>query len=69
VSREGFYSSFLVADRVQVASKSNNDNDQWLFESDANAAEFKIRKDPRGVTLGRGTEITLCALCKLSGRL
>jgi heat shock protein beta len=55
----GFYSSFLVAHRVSVASKSVNDADQWVFESDANADEFKIKKDPRGVTLGRGTEITL----------
>ncbi|KEI36202.1 uncharacterized protein L969DRAFT_82929 [Mixia osmundae IAM 14324] len=55
----GFYSSFLVADRVQVASKANNDPVQWVFESEADAAEFKIREDPRGITLGRGTEITL----------
>jgi len=55
----GFYSSFLVADRVEVASKSNGDDSQWIFESKADAAEFTVRKDPRGNTLGRGTEITL----------
>lgn len=57
----GFYSSFLVADKVEVASKSNDDATQWVFESEADAQSFKIREDPRGNTLGRGTEITLCA--------
>ncbi|KAI9617571.1 hypothetical protein H4Q26_012869 [Puccinia striiformis f. sp. tritici PST-130] len=55
----GFYSSFLVADRVLVSSKSNDDDKQWVFESNADAAEFKISEDPRGNNLGRGTEITL----------
>ncbi|KAA1113518.1 hypothetical protein PGT21_032905 [Puccinia graminis f. sp. tritici] len=55
----GFYSSFLVADRVLVSSKSNEDDKQWVFESNADAAEFKISEDPRGNNLGRGTEITL----------
>ncbi|KAI9997186.1 hypothetical protein PInf_000622 [Phytophthora infestans] len=53
----GFYSVYLVADRVRVVSKNNND-DQYIWESDANAS-FTIAKDPRGDTLGRGTEITL----------
>ncbi|KAK4705512.1 molecular chaperone HtpG, partial [Phenoliferia sp. Uapishka_3] len=55
----GFYSSFLVADKVTVASKSNDDPIQYIFESDANADAFSIAEDPRGNTLGRGTEITL----------
>ncbi|KAL8278223.1 hypothetical protein RQP46_009396 [Phenoliferia psychrophenolica] len=55
----GFYSSFLVADKVTVASKSNDDPIQHVFESDANAHAFSIAEDPRGNTLGRGTEITL----------
>lgn len=52
----GFYSSFLVADRVIVTSK-HNDDDQYIWESDSN--EFSVSKDPRGNTLGRGTQISL----------
>ncbi|GAA5981159.1 hypothetical protein JCM11641_003130 [Rhodosporidiobolus odoratus] len=55
----GFYSSFLVADRVAVASKTADGEEQWVFESQADAEGFRIVKDPRGATLGRGTEITL----------
>ncbi|EGF97568.1 uncharacterized protein MELLADRAFT_41224, partial [Melampsora larici-populina 98AG31] len=55
----GFYSSFLVADRVLVSSQSNSDDKQWVFESNADAAEFKISEDPCGNSLGRGTEITM----------
>ncbi|KAI8384175.1 Hsp90 protein-domain-containing protein [Blakeslea trispora] len=54
----GFYSVFLVADRVTVASKSNNDPDQHIWMSTA-VDDFKIAKDPRGNTLKRGTQITL----------
>lgn len=53
----GFYSVFLVADRVTVTSKHNND-DQYIWESTAES-DFTIIKDPRGNTLGRGTQITL----------
>uniref|UniRef100_A0A8C4SGI3 Endoplasmin n=1 Tax=Erpetoichthys calabaricus TaxID=27687 RepID=A0A8C4SGI3_ERPCA len=52
----GFYSAFLVADKVIVASKHNNDT-QHIWESDSN--EFSVIEDPRGTTLGRGTTITL----------
>ncbi|MXQ80304.1 hypothetical protein E5288_WYG006394 [Bos mutus] len=52
----GFYSAFLVADKVIVTSKHNNDT-QHIWESDSN--EFSVIADPRGNTLGRGTTITL----------
>jgi heat shock protein beta len=53
----GFYSVYLVADKVTVVSKSNND-DQWVWESTADRT-FTVTKDPRGNTLGRGTSIIL----------
>ncbi|XP_070686156.1 endoplasmin [Pempheris klunzingeri] len=52
----GFYSAFLVADKVIVTSKHNNDT-QHIWESDSN--QFSTIEDPRGSTLGRGTTITL----------
>ncbi|XP_015679347.1 endoplasmin [Protobothrops mucrosquamatus] len=52
----GFYSAFLVADKVIVTSKHNNDSQQ-IWESDSN--EFSVIEDPRGNTLGRGTTVTL----------
>merc|ERR1712045_618017 len=52
----GFYSSFLVADKVIVTTKHNDDN-QYIWESDS--ASYSIAEDPRGDTLGRGTQISL----------
>lgn len=52
----GFYSAFLVADRVVVTTKNNNDK-QYIWESDANS--FNIIEDPRGDTLKRGSQISL----------
>lgn len=54
----GFYSAFLVANKVTVTSKSNTDPDQYIWESTVNSS-FTIAKDPRGPTLRRGTRITL----------
>jgi heat shock protein beta len=55
----GFYSAFLVADRVTVTTK-NNDDDQYIWTSTYDdSASYAIAKDPRGNTLGRGTVITL----------
>lgn len=54
----GFYSSFLVASRVQVASKHNDEESQFVWQSDAKG-DFSVSTDPRGNTLGRGSEITL----------
>jgi len=52
----GFYSSFLVADRVIVSSKSTDD-EQHIWESDA--AQFSVVQDPRGNSLKRGTQVSL----------
>ncbi|KAG8967251.1 hypothetical protein FRC03_010326 [Tulasnella sp. 419] len=60
----GFYSSFLVASDVYVASlppptKENPDPVQHVFASSTDATSFEVYRDPRGNTLQRGTEITL----------
>ncbi|KAK7695990.1 hypothetical protein QCA50_000630 [Cerrena zonata] len=60
----GFYSSFLVADHVRVASiaaksEKNPNPQQYMFSSSADESSFEIYPDPRGNVLGRGTEITL----------
>jgi heat shock protein beta len=55
----GFYSAFLVSDKVTVASKNPNDDTQHIWSSDNGSNSFSITEDPRGNSLGRGTEIIL----------
>jgi heat shock protein beta len=54
----GFYSAFLVADKVSVTLKCNEDPVQHVWESSADAS-FTVVDDPRGNTLGRGSRVTL----------
>jgi len=52
----GFYSSYLVSEKVVVRSK-HNDDDHWIWTSTAGGT-FDIMKDPNP-TLKRGTEVVL----------
>lgn len=53
----GFYSTYLVSNKVVVTSKSNEDT-QNVWVSTA-GSYFTVSADPRGDTLGRGTRVTL----------
>jgi len=51
----GFYSAFMVADRVEVLSRKAGEEQGWRWESDGKG-EFTIEAEPN---LKRGTRITL----------
>ncbi|XP_008559868.1 endoplasmin [Microplitis demolitor] len=52
----GFYSGFLVANKIVVTTKHNDDK-QYIWESDSSS--YSIVEDPRGDTLKRGTTVSL----------
>ena len=52
----GFYSAYLIAEKVEVYTK-HNDDEHYIWESAAGGS-FTVRRDPEA-TLPRGTKVVL----------
>ncbi|CAN4124659.1 unnamed protein product [Withania somnifera] len=56
----GFYSAFLVAQKVVVSTKSPKSDKQYVWESEADSSSYVIREETNPENLlPRGTQITL----------
>ena len=53
----GFYSAFLVADKITVTSKNHTDDKTWTWESEINANSYTVRESEEA--MARGTKIVL----------
>ncbi|XP_022771685.1 heat shock protein 90-6, mitochondrial-like [Durio zibethinus] len=56
----GFYSAFLVSDKVVVSTKSPKSDRQYIWEGEANVSSYTIREETNPENLiPRGTRLTL----------
>ncbi|KAL6553641.1 hypothetical protein OROGR_007483 [Orobanche gracilis] len=56
----GFYSAFLVSERVEVSTKSPKSDKQYVWEGEANSSSYTIREETDPAKLHpRGTRLTL----------
>ncbi|XP_057440908.1 heat shock protein 90-6, mitochondrial-like isoform X2 [Lotus japonicus] len=56
----GFFSAFLVSDRVVVSTKSPKSDKRYVWEGEANASSYTIYEEPNPEKpLPRGTHLTL----------